>query len=135
MLSLRLVVVSALLMSAIACGSGYSSPSTAPSPTPSPTPSPAPTTGGPSSSVVIPVGATSLGNAAYAPDELNVAAGTTVTWMNTDFVSHTSTSDKTGWDSGIVAPGGQFSVAFQTPGRFPYHCAIHPGMIGTVVVN
>jgi plastocyanin len=137
MLSLRLVVVSAILMSAIACGGGYSSPTTAPSPTPSPTPtpSPAPTTGGPSSSVTIPVGATSLGNAAFAPDELNVAAGTTVTWMNTDFVSHTSTSDKTGWDSGIVAPGGQFSVAFQTPGRFPYHCAIHPGMIGTVVVN
>jgi len=131
MLSLRLVVVSAILMSAIACGGGYSSPSTAPSPTPAPTP----TSGAPSSSVAIPVGAASLGNSAYAPDELNVAAGTTVTWMNTDSVSHTSTSDASGWNSGIVAPGGQFSVAFQTPGRYSYHCAIHPGMVGTVVVN
>jgi plastocyanin len=126
MLSLRLVVVSAILMFAIACG-GYSSPATAPSP--------APTPGGPSSSVAIPVGATSLGNAAFAPDELNVPVGTNVTWMNTDSVSHTSTSDARGWDSGIVAPGGQFSVAFQTSGRFSYHCAIHPGMIGTIVVN
>jgi plastocyanin len=129
MLSPRLVVVSAILMFAIACGGGYSAPSAAPSPTPSPTPA------GPSSSVAIPVGATSLGNAAYAPDELNVAVGTTVTWMNTDSVSHTSTSDAKGWDSAIVAPGGQFSVAFQTPGRFSYHCAIHPGMIGAVVVR
>jgi plastocyanin len=131
MLSQRLVVVFAIVMFATACGGGNSSPSTAPSPTPSPTPTP----GGPSSSVAIPVGATTLGNAAFAPDELNVAAGTTVTWMNTDSVSHTSTSDAAGWDSGIVAPGGRFSAAFQTPGRFSYHCAIHPGMIGAVVVH
>jgi plastocyanin len=131
MLSLRLTVVSAIVMVAIACGGGYSSPSTAPSPTPSPTPTPA----GSSSSVSIPVGASSLGNAAYSPDELSVVAGTTVTWMNRDSESHTSTSDVAGWNSGVVAPGGQFSVAFQTPGTFSYHCAIHPGMVGTVVVR
>jgi hypothetical protein len=77
MLSLRLVVVSAILMSAIACGGSYSSPPTSPSPTPSPTPTP----GGPSSSVVIPVGAASLGNRAYTPADLNVVLGTTVSWM------------------------------------------------------
>jgi plastocyanin len=81
------------------------------------------------------VGASSFGDRAYAPDAINVAAGTTVTWMNTDAVAHTSTSDGTAWNSGIVAPGDQFSVAFQTPGRFSYHCAIHPGMVGTVVVQ
>src|SRR4249919_1613712 len=99
MLSLRLTVVSAIVMVAIACGGGYSSPSTAPSPTPSPTPTP----GGSSSSVSIPVGASSLGNAAYSPDELSVVAGTTVTWMNRDSESHTSTSDVAGWNSGVVA--------------------------------
>ena len=131
MLSLRLAVVSAIVMFAFACGGGYSSPSTAPSPTPSPTPTP----DGPSSSVSIPVGASSLGNSAYSPDELSVVAGTTVTWMNRDSESHTSASDAAGWNSGVVAPGGQFSVAFQTPGTFSYHCAIHPGMVGTVVVR
>jgi plastocyanin len=69
------------------------------------------------------------------PDALNVAVGTTVTWTNTDSISHTSTSDANMWNSGIVAPGGQFSFAFQTAGTFPYHCAIHPGMVGTVVVR
>jgi plastocyanin len=127
MFSLRLVAVSVVLMFAIACGGGYSSPS---SPTPSTT-----TPGGPSSPVAIPVGATSLGNAAYAPDDLNVAVGTTVTWRNVDSVSHTSTSDVTGWNSGEIAPGGQFSAVFQTAGTFPYHCTIHPGMVGTVVVR
>ena len=131
MVSLRLAVVSAILMFAIACGGGYSSTPASPSPTPSPTPTP----GGPSSSVSIPAGAQSLGNRAFMPDELDVAVGTTVTWMNTDSISHTSTSDANAWNSGIVAPGGQFSFAFQTAGTFQYHCAIHPGMVGTVVVH
>src|SRR6185436_929199 len=131
MLSLRLTVISTLLISAMACGGDAASPVAGPSPTPAPSPTPS----GPSSSVTIPVGAQALGNAAYAPDTLNVAVGTTVTWTNTDSVSHTSTSDATGWNSGIVAPGGQFSFAFQAAGSFPYHCAIHPGMVGTVVVR
>jgi plastocyanin len=118
-------------MSAIACGGSYSQPSTAPSPTPTPTPSP----GASSSSVAIPVGAESLGKAAYMPDDLNVAVGTTVTWTNGDSTSHTSTSDVSGWNSGIVPPGGQFSFTFQAGGTFPYHCSIHPGMVGTVVVR
>ena len=69
------------------------------------------------------------------PDELNIAPGTTVTWMNADSTTHTSTSDAAGWNSGNIAPGGQFSFAFQTAGTFQYHCAIHPGMVGTVVVR
>src|SRR5438552_15142204 len=119
MFSLRLAVVSGILMFAIACSGSYSSPSGAPSPMPSPPPAP----GGPSSaSVAIAVGAQSLGNRAYTPDNLDVTAGTTVSWTNTDSISHTSTSDGSGWNSGVIAPGGQFSVAFQTAGTFPYHC-------------
>lgn len=131
MLSLRLSVVSTILVFAAACG-GYSSPAPiSPSPTPSPTPAP----GAPSSAVVIPVGAQALGNRAFMPGELSITTGTTVTWTNNDSISHTSTSDVAGWDSGIVAPGRQFSFAFQTAGTFSYHCTIHPGMVGTVVVR
>jgi plastocyanin len=130
MLSLRLAVISTLSAVAIACG-GYSSSPTSPSPTPSP----APTPGAPSSSVLIPVGAESLGNRAFTPGNLEIPVGTTVTWTNTDTASHTSTSNAAGWNSGTLAPGRQFSFAFQTAGTFPYHCAIHPGMVGTVVVR
>jgi plastocyanin len=135
MLSSRLAVVSAILMLAAACGGGSSSAPASPSPVPSPAASPAPPPGASSSAVTIPMGAATLGNRAYNPDDVNVAVGASVTWTNTDSVSHTSTSDVSGWDSGIVAPGGQFSFSFQTAGTFRYHCAIHPGMVGSVVVR
>jgi plastocyanin len=130
MLSLRLAAVSSLLMCTIGCGADYTSPA-------SPSPSPSPTPDGPTASVTIVAGAETLGNRAFAPDDLNTTVGTTVTWINADSVAHTSTSDvaASGWNSGVIAPGGQVSVAFPTAGTFRYHCSIHPGMIGTVVVR
>lgn len=133
MFSSRLVLVSALVLMTGACG-GYSGSAPSPVPSPSPSPSPGPT-GGPSASVSIPVGAETLGNRAFNPDELSVPVGSTVTWINTDAVAHTSTSDTRTWDSGSVAPHAQFSVTFQAAGTFHYHCAIHPGMVGTVTVQ
>jgi plastocyanin len=85
--------------------------------------------------VLIPTGAERLTTTAFNPGVADVSVGTTVTWTNTDSVSHTSTSDRAGWDSGIVAPGRTFSFQFQTAGTFSYHCAIHPGMVGSVVVR
>ena len=131
MLLLRLAIAAALLLSATACGDGDSSSPLSPSPPLSPTPTPE----GASSSVVIPVGAEFLGNGAFAPPDLNVQTGTTVTWMNTDRDSHTTTSDAPGWNSGTISPGRQFSFVFQTPGAFPYHCSFHPGMVGRIVVT
>ena len=129
MSSLRLVVILALMLPAIGCG-GSSSPSS-----PSASPSPTPTQGGESSSVVIPVGAESLGNRAYAPDNLSITVGSTVTWQNTDAVAHTTTSNGNAFDSGSVRAGGQFSFTFQNAGTFTYHCTIHPGMVGVVTVR
>jgi plastocyanin len=129
MRSVRFAALAAALILTAACGNGSSS-----SPS-SPTPATPPATGGPSSAVTIPMGASTLTNRAFAPDEVDVAVGDTVTWMNTDAVAHTSTSDASAWDSGVVAPGGRFSRAFQTAGTFEYHCAIHHGMVGTVVVR
>src|SRR5499426_408114 len=106
MLSLRLAAISGILIVAAACGGNYSS--TTPTTPATPTPSPATPSASGSSAVSIPVGASVLGTAAFAPDDLIVDAGTTVTWTNTDSVAHTSTSDASGWDSGIVAPGGHF---------------------------
>jgi plastocyanin len=63
------------------------------------------------------------------------AAGTTVRWTNTDSVAHTSTADAGPFNSGTLAAGAHFDFAFQTAESFPYHCAIHPGMVGTIVVR
>ena len=127
MRSMYLAAATAALLFTAACGSNYSSTPSSPSPSPAP--------GGPASAVTIPSGAATLANRAFAPDEVDVAVGDTVTWTNNDSVSHTSTSDRSGWDSGVVAPGGHFSFAFPAAGTYQYHCAIHPGMVGTVVVR
>jgi plastocyanin len=126
MRSLRLAILASSLALAAACN-GYS--------TAEPSPTPPPTTNGPSTPVTIPMNAETLGNRAFSPDEVSVDAGTTIIWTNTDSVAHTSTADGNSWNSGIVSPGGRFSVTFQTAGTFPYHCTIHPGMVGTVVVR
>jgi len=123
---LRYLAVFVGMIAATACGSDRASMGMSPSPTPTPI--------GPV--VLIPLGAETLGDMAYVPDELVVAVGQTVTWTNLDAgVAHTTTSNEAGWDSGSLSPGGQFSRTFQVAGAFRYHCSIHPGMTGRVVVQ
>jgi YVTN family beta-propeller protein len=69
------------------------------------------------------------------PDTITITAGQTVTWTNADPVPHTVTSDTGAWDSGEIASGKSFSMTFTKPGTYPYSCAIHPSMQGTVVVK
>ena len=70
----------------------------------------------------------------YAPGELDLLAGETVTWRNTDTKSHTVTSDSDLFDSGFLAPGNTFLETFRTTGVFSYHCRIHKSMRGVVRV-
>ena len=71
----------------------------------------------------------------FQPATLSVPAGTTVTWNNQDTVQHTVSSDIQGlFDSGAIAPGKKFTYTFPAPGSYSYHCSIHPGMKGTIVV-
>jgi plastocyanin len=76
-----------------------------------------------------------MGSAAYVPNPITVSTGTTVTWTNTDGIGHTVTSNSSAFDSGVIPGGGKFSFTFQTAGTFAYHCSIHPGMVGSVVVQ
>jgi plastocyanin len=72
----------------------------------------------------------------YAPGSLTVKAGTTVIWTNKDASTHTVTSDNGAFtSSGNLATNDTYSFIFTTAGSFPYHCAIHPSMKGTIVVT
>jgi plastocyanin len=76
-----------------------------------------------------------INNFAFTPATTNINPGDTVTWSNIHAgVAHTVTSDTGVWDSGNIATSGTFSRAFPSAGSFPYHCTIHPGMTGMVVV-
>ena len=85
--------------------------------------------------MTIPSGASTQTTAAFGTNPLTISAGTTISWVNSDNVAHTSTSDGNQWSSGNIAPGGRFNFTFASAGRFTYHCQIHPNMIGTIVVQ
>lgn len=72
---------------------------------------------------------------AFDPAQIDVAAGTTVTWTNNGSAPHTVTADDGSFDSGELAPGESFSFTFDTAGTFAYHCEIHPEMTAAVVVG
>jgi plastocyanin len=98
-----------------------------PRPTPKPTPSPTPP----------PATATTLDAADlfFRPETISVPAGTTLTWRNVGVAPHTVTSRDGSFDSGIFNAGATWSRTFAAPGTFPYLCAVHPQMTGTVVVT
>jgi plastocyanin len=77
-------------------------------------------------------------NFAFVPDTLTVRKGTTVTWQNTDSVSHTVVTDPgspEAFSSPTLSVAGSFPYTFTVPGTYPYHCGIHPSMHGTIIVT
>ena len=77
----------------------------------------------------------------YFPKMATVSVGTPVFWENPTSSHHTITHDgcQTGgacvFDSGSIAPNGKFGLYHLPPGRYSYHCSLHPIMKGTLVVN
>lgn len=79
-------------------------------------------------------------NYAFYPDTLTVKAGTTVTWINMDFVAHmveSGTYDEPLelFDSGSLGYMGAFSYTFNDVGTYEYHCDPHPEMEGVIIVE
>jgi len=134
---IRRVLVAAVLLAAAACSSNNSNSSPAPSSTTGTT-----TTGttgtssGATTTVSIPVGAQGLTTTAFAPNPVSIKVGDSINWVNNDSIAHTATANNgTTFNSGTIAPGGSFKATFSAAGTFAYHCAFHPGMVGTVTVQ
>lgn len=74
----------------------------------------------------------------FGTQELRVAPGTTVVFVNTDAFDHTVTARdgaSTVFDSGELGEGDRFEITFDEPGTYPYFCRIHPTMRATVIVG
>ena len=73
---------------------------------------------------------------AFVPPQISVSSeGNIVSWTNEDSTEHTVTADDGSFDAGPISPGDTFENAFDSPGDFGYHCAIHPFMTGVVIVE
>ena len=73
---------------------------------------------------------------AFAPANIVIDVGTTVTWTNHDSVGHTVTSDDGNeLESEEFGEDGTFSHTFDTPGEYNYHCKPHSNMHGLVTVR
>ena len=122
----RLIPIAAILASAIACGQ-----STPTSPGSPGTTSPQ----GPGIDFTINING-DRGNQSYTPSTLNMRVGQVVNWHNLDSIAHTATLEGM-FDSGPIPAFSAHdnSVTMSRAGTFTYHCTIHPGMVGTIVVQ
>ena len=76
-----------------------------------------------------------VAQATFGPATLTIHAGATVTWVNHDSDLHTVTSTQGLFASPGLDSGDNFSYRFTTPGTYPYFCALHPHMQGTIIVH
>lgn len=77
-------------------------------------------------------------NFSFSPETMIIKKGTTVTWINNDPTQHNVVFDDESAgrveDSKLMSKGEMVQFTFDTVGDFPYHCAPHPYMTGSVKV-
>jgi len=133
---IRLTVMPALLVGALALAGGCSSSSTASTTTsngnqvPAVRPAPANASSPASNRATVNVQGMQFG-----PSDVTIDVGGTVTWTFGDApIPHTVSFDDGSASSPTMA-SGTWSRTFTKAGTYTYHCAIHPNMTGTVTVR
>src|SRR5437588_9772210 len=75
-------------------------------------------------------------NFCFRPTVLHVRRGEAVTFTNRDAFAHTVSGANVVWGSfDSLTFGKPVMYRFMRPGVYPYFCAIHPGMVGAIVVG
>ena len=114
-------VLAALTLGTAACGGDYGNPSpTGPTNTPPP-----------AGAITIDIVGIN-GMQSFSPNPASVPAGRTVVWHNIDRDTHRVVLNDRQLDTGNIPPGG-FSQPMTLGAPGPYHCSIHPEMVGTLV--
>jgi plastocyanin len=72
---------------------------------------------------------------AFAPAEITVEPGTTVTWVNHDQVPHAVASADKAIASKALDTDDRFAHTFDRSGDYAYYCTLHPFMTGVVHVR
>jgi plastocyanin len=75
-----------------------------------------------------------IDNFTFAPQELTLKVGDSVTWTNHDDIPHTIVSAGK-FRSKTLDTDGTFSFTFTTAGDYKYFCSLHPHMTGMIKVE
>jgi plastocyanin len=76
-----------------------------------------------------------IDNFTFTPPELTVPVGTTVKWVNHDDIPHLVVNKDKAFRSTALDTDDSFSYTFASAGTFDYFCALHPQMVGKVIVK
>src|SRR5438132_6764469 len=75
-----------------------------------------------------------IDNFTFAPAELKVKVGDTVTWTNHDDIPHTVVSAGK-YRSKTMDTDDAYSFTFTAAGDYKYFCSLHPHMTGMIKVE
>jgi plastocyanin len=107
-------------------GSGYDNQSSGNPTTPTPTTTP-------STSGVVTVNVVGINGAlSFSPNPATLLAGQTIIWHNVDTITHHVVFDDRSVDTGDLRAGASSQPQTIPAAGGPYHCSIHPVMVGTV---
>lgn len=76
------------------------------------------------------------GNQSYSPNPATVRVGQRVAWRNADSQAHTATANGGAFNTGVIGVNVTSApITMNNAGSFPYHCTLHPDMVGTLTVT
>ena len=76
-----------------------------------------------------------IDNFTFGPQELTVAVGTTVKWVNHDDIPHNVINKDKVFRSKALDTDDSYSFTFASAGTFDYFCGLHPHMQGKIIVK
>ena len=84
-----------------------------------------------------------LSETAFQPKDIRIRKGAKVTWVNDESVEHYINTDShpahtyfLNQNSGALEKGNTYSITFDAPGIYPYHCSAHEAtMKGNILVE
>lgn len=71
----------------------------------------------------------------FTPASVTINQDDSITWTNTDTITHQVVANNGGFASPILNPGKSWTRNFTRGGTFRYHDSLHPSLKGTVVVR
>ena len=72
---------------------------------------------------------------AFSPADITATVGQTITFTNSDSAPHTATLDDDSCGTPNIGNGESNGLLFTAAGTYPFHCAVHPNMKGTITVS